>query len=49
VVDRAVLVFRAQARRQKDWAFADRLRDLLRQLGVEVKDTPQGPRWERQE
>ncbi len=48
IVDRAVQVFRAEARRRKDWAFADRLRDLLRQLGVEVKDTPQGPRWEYQ-
>jgi cysteinyl-tRNA synthetase len=46
VVDRAVQVFRAEARRRKDWAFADRLRDLLRALRVEVKDTPQGPRWE---
>jgi cysteinyl-tRNA synthetase len=48
IVDRAVYVFRAEARRRKDWGFADRLRDLLRQVGVEVKDTPQGPRWEIQ-
>ena len=47
-VDRAVTVFRAEARRRKEWAFADQLRDLLRQMGVEVKDTPQGPRWEFQ-
>jgi cysteinyl-tRNA synthetase len=46
VVERAVQVFRAEARRRKDWAFADRLRDLLRELQVEVKDTPQGPRWD---
>jgi len=48
IVERAVQVFRAEARRRKDWTFADRLRDLLRRVGVEVKDTPQGPRWERQ-
>jgi cysteinyl-tRNA synthetase len=47
-VDRAVSVFRAEARQRKEWAFADRLRDLLRELGVEVKDTPQGPRWDLQ-
>ncbi len=47
-VERAVTVFRAEARRRKEWAFADQLRDLLRQMGVEVKDTPQGPRWEFQ-
>jgi len=46
IVDRAVHVFRAAARERKDWAFADRLRELLRQVDVEVKDTPQGPRWE---
>ena len=46
LVNRAVHVFRAEARRRKDWAFADRLRDLLRRVNVEVKDTPQGPRWE---
>ncbi len=48
LVDRAVQVFRAEARRRQDWAFADRLRGLLHQLKVEVKDTPQGPRWEHQ-
>ncbi len=47
-IERAVMVFRAEARRRKDWAFADQLRDILRQMGVEVKDTPQGPRWEHQ-
>ncbi len=46
IVERAVHVFRAEARRRRDWAFADRLRDLLRQMNVEVKDTPQGARWE---
>ena len=46
IVERAVRVFRAEARRRGEWAFADRLRDLLRQVRVEVKDTPQGPRWE---
>jgi len=34
---------RAAARRAKDWAEADRLRDELRRLGWEVRDGPQGP------
>lgn len=33
---------RAEARRSKDWATSDALRDELRGLGYEVKDTPQG-------
>jgi cysteinyl-tRNA synthetase len=34
---------RAAARRAKDWAEADRLRDELHGLGWEVRDGPQGP------
>ncbi len=40
-----VLEQRAQARRDRDFATADRLRDLLAGLGVEVADTPQGAEW----
>ncbi|MGC5664963.1 CysS/YqeB C-terminal domain-containing protein, partial [Micromonospora sp. WMMD723] len=36
---------RAQARSRKDWAAADAVRDQLKQSGVVVEDTPQGPRW----
>ena len=36
---------RAQARSRKDWAAADAVRDQLKQAGVVVEDTPQGPRW----
>ncbi|NYT95893.1 cysteine--tRNA ligase [Salinispora sp. H7-4] len=36
---------RAQARSRKDWAAADAIRDQLKQAGVVVEDTPQGPRW----
>jgi cysteinyl-tRNA synthetase len=36
---------RAQARNRKDWAAADAVRDQLKQAGVVVEDTPQGPRW----
>ena len=36
---------RAGARERKDFASADAIRDALAELGVEVSDTPQGPRW----
>jgi len=36
---------RAQARARRDWAAADAVRDQLRQAGVVVEDTAQGPRW----
>jgi cysteinyl-tRNA synthetase len=38
----ALLEVRAQARADKDWAVADRLRDELAELGFPVKDTPNG-------
>ena len=33
---------RAAARKEKNWAEADRIRDLLAEKGIELKDTPQG-------
>jgi cysteinyl-tRNA synthetase len=36
---------REAARQRKDFATADAIRDSLADLGVEVSDTPQGPRW----
>ena len=36
---------RAAARASRDFATADAVRDSLSRLGVEVSDTPQGPRW----
>jgi hypothetical protein len=38
---------RQQARTDKDWAAADRLRDQLAALGWTVKDTPDGPQLEQ--
>ncbi|MBC7336694.1 MAG: hypothetical protein H5U01_10545, partial [Clostridia bacterium] len=40
-----VLEWRRQARAQRDWATADRLRARLEELGVVVEDTPAGTRW----
>ena len=39
---------REEARRNKDWAKSDALRDELKQMGVIVEDTPQGTRWLRE-
>ena len=39
----ALLAAREQARADRDWAEADRLRDELRTLGFEVRDGPSGP------
>jgi cysteinyl-tRNA synthetase len=36
---------RAQARARKDWAAADQIRDQLKNAGIQVEDTPAGPRW----
>jgi cyanophycinase-like exopeptidase len=38
---------REQARKSRDWAAADTLRRQIAELGYEVQDTPQGPRWNR--
>jgi cysteinyl-tRNA synthetase len=39
----ALLEAREQARADRDWGLADRLRDQLRELGWEVRDGPDGP------
>jgi cysteinyl-tRNA synthetase len=36
---------RAQAREAKDWATADAIRDRIKAAGIEVEDTPDGPKW----
>jgi cysteinyl-tRNA synthetase len=36
---------RAQAREAKDWSRADAIRDQIKQAGIEVEDTPDGPKW----
>ncbi|HEX6148319.1 cysteine--tRNA ligase [Nocardioides sp.] len=42
---RGLLEERAQARADKDWARADAIRDRLKAAGVEIEDTPDGPKW----
>ncbi len=43
----AMIEQRTQARRQKNWAESDRLRDELKDMGVVLEDTPQGVKWHR--
>lgn len=38
---------RQEARRQKNWALADAIRDRLAARGIVLEDTPQGVRWRR--
>ncbi|PBB05267.1 MULTISPECIES: cysteine--tRNA ligase [Salimicrobium] len=38
---------REQARKDRNFARADQLRDELKERGIVLEDTPQGPRWKR--
>jgi cysteinyl-tRNA synthetase len=42
---RALLEQRELARASKDFDAADRIRDQLKEAGIDVEDTPSGPRW----
>ncbi|HJQ07107.1 MAG TPA: cysteine--tRNA ligase [Nocardioides sp.] len=42
---RGLLDQRAAARAAKDWAAADAVRDQLKAAGIEITDTPDGPKW----
>jgi cysteinyl-tRNA synthetase len=42
-----LLALRESARKAKDFAKSDRIRDGLKSLGILIEDTPQGPRWRR--
>ena len=38
---------RTQARKDKNWAEADRIRDQLKDMGIVLEDTPQGIKWKK--
>ena len=40
-----LLTLRSEARQQRDFATADRIRERLHKLGVEIEDSRDGPRW----
>lgn len=43
----ALIAERTEARKTKNWARADEIRDRLNEMNVVVEDTPQGIRWRR--
>jgi len=43
----ALIAARTTARKEKNWAEADRIRDELNARGVVLEDTPQGVKWHR--
>jgi cysteinyl-tRNA synthetase len=45
VLVKGLLEQRAEARAAKDFATADAIRDRIKEAGVEVEDTADGPRW----
>jgi cysteinyl-tRNA synthetase len=45
VLVRGLLEQRAEARAARDYAAADAIRDRIHTAGIDVEDTPQGPRW----
>lgn len=44
----ALIEKRQEARRNKDWATADKIRDDLKAKGIILKDTPQGVTWTKE-
>jgi len=42
-----IVSLRQDARKRKDWAEADAIRDSLGELGYVIEDSPQGARWKK--
>ncbi|NMA66069.1 MAG: cysteine--tRNA ligase [Clostridiaceae bacterium] len=38
---------RQQARKEKNWKLADEIRDKLKDMGIELQDTPNGVKWKK--
>lgn len=38
---------REEARKNRNWAEADRIRDELNEMGIELIDTPEGTKWQK--
>ena len=44
----AMIEARTKARKEKNWAEADRIRDELKAMGIVLEDTAQGVKWHRE-
>ena len=44
----AMIEARTRARKEKNWAEADRIRDELKSMGIVLEDTAQGVKWHRE-
>lgn len=42
-----IIGIRQEARKKKDWATADQIRDSLNAIGIVLEDSPQGVRWKK--
>jgi len=43
----ALIAARQAARKEKNWAEADRIRDKIKEMGIILEDTPQGVKWRK--
>ena len=43
-----MIAARTEARKNKNWAEADRIRDELKAMGIVLEDTAQGVKWHRE-
>jgi cysteinyl-tRNA synthetase len=44
----ALIEARTNARKEKNWAESDRIRDQLKEMGIVLEDTAQGVKWHRE-
>lgn len=44
----SLIAQRAAARKEKNWAEADKIRDRLKEMGIVLEDTAQGVKWHRE-